>query len=113
MTDIVRQRLAISLWQVTALNAEVNRLTEGIRQIITDQQGAPCSYWACPGSDHPPVGMATCNACDRVHELRALIGDPEPTCTSLECGLCGKESPWCEECDEKLFYCKHCPPGKE
>jgi hypothetical protein len=86
---------------------EADRLRAGIREVLEDLRGAPCSFWACPGADHPSVAMATCNVCDPQQRLHELLGDPPPTCTALECSTCGRESPWCETCDVKLAYCEH------
>lgn len=84
-------------------------LVAGIREVLADLDGAPCSFWACPGPDHPPVPMATCRICDVQQQLHELLGDPDPTCTALECVPCGRESPWCDTCDEKLIHCDHAP----
>lgn len=86
---------------------EAGRLRAGIREVLADLLGAPCSFWACPGPDHPAVPMATCNVCGPQLDLRALLGDPPPVCTVPECDTCGRESPWCEACDWKLVYCEH------
>ena len=91
--------------------AEVERLTAGIREILRDGPG-PCSFFACPGPDHPIVDMATCNVCYPHVALRELLGETL-TCDEIECITCGKEAPPCTHDsqyvgDDGQFYCKDC-----
>lgn len=82
---------------------EEERLRAGIERVIAEG-GGPCSFFACPGPDHPVVGMATCSVCYPMIALRELLGEVL-VCKEIECISCGKEAPWCSECDCKVTQC--------
>lgn len=65
-------------------------LERGIREIL-EGGGGPCSFFACPGANHPPVAMATCNVCYPQIMLKELIGEPVSECTDNPCGVCGRD----------------------
>lgn len=89
--------------------SDAARLVSGIREILADAEGSPCSFFACPGADHPAVGMATCNVCFPQIALKELIGEPPAPCFDLSCYLCrGEDPPWCERHEDQRVT--ECPP---
>lgn len=56
--------------------AEKDKLQQDIKSFveeIAEKDAAGCAFWACPGPDEEPVGMATCHHCGTVWDARQLL----------------------------------------